>query len=418
VTHTVGVARLQLAAQASPYRWAILAVATLAQASACFLVQGLGPLAGYLQKALGLNAFEIGLLISAAQLVPVIGLLVAGELLDRFSERMIVGIGTLVVGLGLAGASTVTDYRSLLIWLLVVGAGYSTAQPGGSKSISTWFSQSQRGFAMGIRQAGLPLGGALAAATLPTIAANFGWQAAFLTGAAVAGFGAISFMAVYRSPGEPPSRARMSLTATLASRVALMRERSMRTVMWSGATLIIVQYGLLVFIALDLRERFGISLETGASLLVIAQSSGVVGRIGLAAWSDHCKWGRYFPIVICMWALVGGLGALLLVSHASLFWLGLLATWLGFFGFGWYGPWVAYTAEAAPADRVGFALGAAMAVNQIAIIGSPPLLGLIRDVTGSYAVNWLVLIAVLFVCMVMTRDWRERSVGSSCHPRA
>ena len=39
---------------------------------------------------------------------------------------------------------------------------YSVSQPGGSKVILKWFSKENRGLAMGIRQAGIPIGGALA----------------------------------------------------------------------------------------------------------------------------------------------------------------------------------------------------------------------------------------------------------------
>jgi MFS family permease len=215
-----------------------------------FPVQGLGPLAGFMQDALQLSAFEIGLLMSAAQFVPVIGLLIAGELLDRFSERLIVGLGTLVVGAALASASFASTYENLFIWLLIVGAGYSTAQPGGSKAVSNWFSKSQRGFAMGIRQAGLPLGGGLAAAILPSVAAAHGWQAAFLIGAIVACLGGALFIAVYRSPAEIRPQSAVSLKSAFAARLSLLGERSMRNIMLSGPVLITVQYGILVFFVL------------------------------------------------------------------------------------------------------------------------------------------------------------------------
>src|SRR5262245_61014218 len=257
------------APQERAYRWAALAVATIAQMSACFLVQGLGAIAGYMQQALDLTAFEIGLLVSAAQFVPIIGVLVAGELLDRFSERLIVGIGGLVVAAGLAGAAFATSYDSLLLWLLIVGAGYSTAQPGGSKAVSIWFATAQRGFAMGIRQAGLPLGGALAAAVLPFVAAAYGWPAAFLVGAGVAFVGAALFIAVYRSPDASLGRSAISWRSALAARLSLLRDPGMRRIMWSGVTLVSAQYGLLVFIVLDLRDRFGLALEAGASMLFI-----------------------------------------------------------------------------------------------------------------------------------------------------
>ncbi|EHA14838.1 MFS family transporter, partial [Halomonas sp. HAL1] len=74
------------------YRWVILLIATLSQAAACFFVQGIGAISVYIQADMALSAFQIGVLVSAAQLVPLVGLLVAGELLDRFSERLVVGV--------------------------------------------------------------------------------------------------------------------------------------------------------------------------------------------------------------------------------------------------------------------------------------------------------------------------------------
>ncbi|WP_273783589.1 MFS transporter [Bartonella sp. AU15XJBT] len=69
------------------YKWIVLLVATIAQASACFFVQGIGPLAEFFKKDFSLNHSQIGLLSSAAQFLPIIGLLVAGELRDKFNER-------------------------------------------------------------------------------------------------------------------------------------------------------------------------------------------------------------------------------------------------------------------------------------------------------------------------------------------
>ena len=52
------------------YRWTALGLATLAQVAGCFLVQGLGALGGQMQQALGLNAAQLGLLVSAANSRP------------------------------------------------------------------------------------------------------------------------------------------------------------------------------------------------------------------------------------------------------------------------------------------------------------------------------------------------------------
>ena len=82
--------------------------------------------------------------------------------------------------------------------------------------------------------------------------------------------------------------------------------------------------------------------------------------------------------------------------------LAVLAAWLGFFGLGWYGPWVAYLAETAPADQVGLTLGAAMAINQIGIIGAPPLLGLVHDLSGGYTALWGAVVAALAAAYALT----------------
>ncbi|EOG3621323.1 MFS transporter [Pseudomonas putida] len=182
------------------YRWVILAVATFAQASACFFVQGFGAIALNVQSEMGLSNWQIGTLVSAAQLIPLFGLLIAGELLDRYSERFVVGVGTVIVGVSLCCAALANSYTELLMILVLLGFGYSTAQPGGSKSVSNWFQGSQLGFAMGIRQAGLPLGGAMAALLLPFFASQYSVQTAFLVGGLVALFGAILFVLLYKKP--------------------------------------------------------------------------------------------------------------------------------------------------------------------------------------------------------------------------
>ncbi|MFF9645340.1 MFS transporter [Kitasatospora aureofaciens] len=227
------------------------------------------------------------------------GLLVAGELLDRYHERWVVGIGAAVVAAGLLLGSLAQGYAPLLLVLLVVGAGYSTAQPGGSKSVAAWFHPAQRGLAMGVRQAGLPLGGAVAAAVLSTVATRYGWRTALVVGGVVALLGAGLFTALYRRP----------------------------------------------------------------------------------------------PIAVAA----------------------LLFAWLGFFGIGWYGPWVAHPAESAPPGRTGFALGPVMAVNQLAVIRVPPSLGLLRDTAHSFAPAWAALAAATAVTLAVTArgDRTPRMKGSA-----
>jgi len=82
--------------------------------------------------------------------------------------------------------------------------------------------------------------------------------------------------------------------------------------------------------------------------------------------------------------------------------------WLGFFGIGWYGPWVAHLAESAPADRTGFALRSLLAVNQIAVVAVPPLLGLLNDATHSFTPAWGALsVLAAIVLPIRLRETRR-----------
>ncbi|MFF1697835.1 MFS transporter [Streptomyces sp. NPDC058257] len=380
------------------YRWVVLGIATFTQAASGFFVQGIGAIGIHLQRDLHLSTAQLGLLVSAAQLVPLVGLLVAGELLDRCDERWVVGAGAGAVAVGLLVASAAPGYVSLLLVLLLVGAGYSAVQPGGSKSVAAWFDASQRGFAMGVRQAGLPLGAALASAALPFVAEAFGWRATLVAGGLVALLGAAAFMGFYRRP--PVTAApreggeRASLRSRLGGRLRMVREPYMAQIMLSGTSLISVQCGVGILTVLYLHETASLGAGPAALVLVAVQGAGVVGRIALAAWSDRGGSGRRGSLVLCMAAVLVGMAVLMTPLGRSPAVACCTLVWLGFFGFGWYGPWVTHVTESAPPDRVGFALGLAMSVNQVAIVVMPPALGLLKDLADSFVPVWALLAAM------------------------
>ncbi|WP_329520175.1 MFS transporter [Spirillospora sp. NBC_01491] len=395
------------------YRWVILGIATFTQAASGFFVQGIGAMGVHLQRDLDLSTAQLGLLLSAAQTVPLAGLLVAGELLDRHSERWVVGTGACVVAAALLLGSAAPGYAALLLVLLIVGAGYSTVQPGGSKSVASWFDASQRGLAMGIRQAGLPLGGVLAAAALPFLADAFGWRATLVVGGLVALAGAAVFITFYRRPPAPGAphgtEPHASPAARLGTWARMLREPSMVKILLSGTSLVSVHSGVGVLTVLYLHDTTSLGAGPAALVLVAVQGAGAAGRVCLAAWSDRRGSGRYTCVMACMAAVIAGMIALMTPLGHSPAVACLLFIWLGFFGIGWYGPWVAYVAESAPPGRTGATLGLAMAVTQIAVILAPPVLGLLKDLTHSFTPAWALLSVMTAVTLTVTaRSGRQR----------
>ncbi|EVT87247.1 MFS transporter [Pseudomonas aeruginosa VRFPA09] len=232
----------------------------------------------------------------------------------------------------------------------------------------------------------------------------------------VAFLGALAFMLFYRTPPDAPAPganpAERDLGAVVKSRLAMITDPAMKNIVCSGVALISVQYGILVFTVLYLHETLEIGIGMAATLLFVAQGCGVAGRILLAAWSDRCRAGRYFPVMVCLGAVILGLLALVLLPLQSPLGMGLVVAWLGFFGFGWYGPWVAYVADTAPVGKTGFALGLAMAINQLAIVLAPPALGLLKDFSHSFVPGWLALCLMAAVALVVTA-WSGRGLPTA-----
>lgn len=370
------------------FRWVVLGAATFTQAASAFFVQGIGALGVQLRVDLGLSAAQLGLLASAAQLAPLAGLLVAGELLDRFDERWVVGLGASVVGGALVAGALAPGYAALLAVLLVVGAGYSAVQPGGSKSVASWFGASRRGTAMGIRQAGLPAGAALASAVLPPIAAAHGWRAACALGGLIALLGAAAFMIFYRRPPAPASA-----TPETGTRAGVLRSPALLRATLCGVSLVSVHSGIGLLTVLHLHDSASMPAGRAALILVAAQVAGMTGRILLAACSDRAR-SRQSVVTASMLAVVAGLAVLITPAGAHPATASLVLVWLGFFGIGWLGPWIALVTEAAPPGRTGFALGLVMTVTQVAIVVAPPVLGALRDVTGGFTAPWALLMTM------------------------
>lgn len=114
------------------YRWVILIIATFSQTCATFVNYGVGPLATFCQEIYNLSQFQTGLIVSAVNIGPIFSMLIFGNIMDKYGERWVVGIGSILLGLTMLITIPVNEYIYLLIVLAFVGVWYGTAQPGGA----------------------------------------------------------------------------------------------------------------------------------------------------------------------------------------------------------------------------------------------------------------------------------------------
>ena len=380
------------------YRWVILIIATFSQTCATFVNYGIGPLATFSQGVYQLSQFQTGLIVSAVNVGPIFSMLIFGNLMDKYGERWVVGLGSILLGLNMLIALPINEYVYLLIVLVFVGVWYGTAQPGGSSAIINWFPKNKnRGLAMGIRQTGIPLGGALASTTLPFFFYNYGLSSAKLAQAIVAILGGVIFLIFYKDHGMNAQRQQNYRFMEKINKIK--KNSSLYPVFFIGMSMISLQLIILAHLMSYLSSTLHISLSISGALLSVVLIGGAVGRILLAWISDNLFNGdRSKPLQLTILLTVITLIVLVyLLSYLPLWGVYILCFVLGFLGVGWYSLFIVLMSEKADKEFIGLTVSFGLTLNQIFIVLAPSLFGLLVDYFNGYKLPFFLLILFILI---------------------
>ena len=358
---------------------------TVAQAGATLDQQGLGSLAPFFAAELRLDHAALGALFGAIYLGSTLFTAPSGILVDRYGERTIVVGSGVLMGASVALGALVPHAGWLTGWLFVFGALYAASSPAGGRAILRWFSRN-RGMAMGVRQAGAPLGGALGALILPAVALTFGgYRPALVCGGAICALAAVAAGFGYREPPDDDAAAApVSMRALLRGMWRFVVERRAFAVNVGALLLASGQYSVVAFLVLGLlHDHYPRSL---ASLsLAIVMIAGTIARPLWGVLSDRVfAHERAYAL-----AIVGAIGAL------GCLWLGALgdsgrgaaavvaiAVVLGATLLGFTGLLNTVFAEIGGPAAAGSAMGVGLTFNYAAGFIAPPLFGVIVDRFG------------------------------------
>ena len=390
-----------------PQRWAILALVLAAQTAANIGPLGMPAIASLIRDDLGLTLTQAGSFISAYYIGPVLMSLPAGTMADQWGIARTLILGQLVVAGGLVAVSASGSYPALIVLMVIAGFGYGMLNPTSTKAVMSWFPLRQRATAIGLKQVGLPFGGALGAALLPVLALALGWRAALIVAAALLVVTAIASGLVYRDPPglERPARhtARRAVLSVLGSRDLWLVALS--TLVFAG-----MQTVWMAFLVLYLQSVVGLSLLGAARYLALAQVAGMTGRIAFGVLSDRTFDGRRRPplaIAGCLSALCS-LGIALTGPGSSATWLAVLAFVFGFAGIGWNGVQHTLMAELAGPASAGTAVGLGLAVSSLGVTVGPPLFGWCVEAVGGYRGPWIGLAVTMLAALALLALVRER----------
>ncbi|HDR7741634.1 TPA: MFS transporter [Bacillus pacificus] len=384
------------------YKWVMLIVATIAQTTATLITYGVGVFALFWKEEYALTNMESGLLVSVVNVGPLFCMLFVGRLLDQYNEKILISISSFLLGGSFLVTNIVSGLNGLLFVLLLVGMFYSVSQPGGSKVILKWFSKENRGLAMGIRQAGIPIGGALAGVLIPFLTIQYNVTYAINSIACICIIGGLLFFMFYKEPyvQVDARKGRIKISFWTQLKVVICK-KDLYPIYITGICMISLQMVLVGHFMKFLVKEQSITSIVAGTVFSVMFFSGMIGRVILASISDLFYNGnRRTPLFIAVCASIGLI--LLLVMSIHTVTSGVLygvSALLGFFSIGWFSLFIAEVAELAREDSVGITVSLALTFNQIAIIVAPILFGYIVDKKG-YTYAWLCIVVLLCISAV------------------
>jgi len=379
----------------SRYRWTILALGTIAQASYSAVFLGIPVMAPQLSDEYGLSLTEIGVVLAAFSIGSVLTLLPWGLLTDRVGERGVLAAGLAVASVALGLAAFSSGYLTLVLLLVLAGGAGASVNAASGRAVMGWFEASQRGLALGIRQTALPLGGAAAAVALPPIADAGGTKAGLLVLAAACLATAVAGAVGLRE--APPDDG----TAIGDVLNPLRDERMWRLAVGSGL-IVAAQISIMAFAVLFLHGARGLSTTAAAGVFAAMQLIGAALRILAGRWSDRVG-ARIAPLLKLSVALSVTLAVSAALTSAPLALLIPAFLAAGALSQSWNGLAFTATAELAGLSRAGAALGFQQTALAVASGLVPPLFALLVESSSWGAAFALAAILPLAGAALMRR---------------
>jgi sugar phosphate permease len=370
---------------------------------------GIPSIAPLIREDLGLSMAQAGSFLSAYYIGPSLMSLPAGWMADRWGVLATMVLGQVIMAAGLYTVAGTGSFPVLMVIMVCAGAGYGMLNPTTAKAVISWFPRRQRATVIGLKQVGLPLGGAIGASVMPPLALWLGWRAAVaLPATLIAILGVLTWL-LYRDPPAAADTGSMVVGATSFRSVIANRD------LWLVASATLVFAGMqtvwMSFLVLYLTEVVHVSLVHAGRYLVMAQVTGMAGRVIFGVLSDRLFGGRRRIVLViagvgstaCSLAMAGtgpGTGAWVLAPLALCF---------GFFGIGWNGVQYTLMAELVGPRGAGTAIGLGLAISSFGVSICPPIFGLAAERLGGFAGPWAglgIIMAATLCLLIPVREGR------------
>jgi MFS family permease len=296
--------------------WRMLGLGVAAQAAGTLLVSTPAYLIPLLHLHRGLPLAQAGLLAAAPTFGMMLTLVAWGAVADRHGERWVIAGGLALTAVFSLAAAAVPGYLGLGVLLLLGGAAAASTNSASGRVVVGWFPRSRRGLAMGIRQMSQPLGVAIAALAVPTLAGHVGiWVPLVLAGVLIA----VLAVACAAGIANPPRPDVSSGIAGRPDRPAnpYRDSRFLIRIHLLSVLLVVPQFTLSIFGLIWLITTFGWNATAAGAVIAAAQFLGAVGRILVGQLSDQLG----SRVRVLRWVAISGVAVMIaLAGCGALHW--------------------------------------------------------------------------------------------------
>jgi len=374
-----------------------LGVTVLMQVVSAFLAQAMPVIAPTLTDAAGVPPEQVGHLSSVISLGTLWFLVSGHVLLRRWGAVGVLQagaiLGAIAALLGLGGS-----WPAMLTAGLIIGLAYGPAPPAGSDILMRHSPRAQRALIFSIKQAGAPLGSAIAGLLLPAIVAASSWRWALVATAVISAAPAFlvePWRAELDSERQPVSGGLLSELFSLRSAVLPFRlTASRRSLLWlagAGFSFACVQGCLFSFYVTDLNTALGMRLTAAGTAFAVLQAVGMVARVAMGFLADRLGSGVLTLILLGLGSCLASLAAASL--GLDLPWAAVLAlsAVIGFIGVSWNGVFLAEVAQLAPEGRVSEVTAGTTLVIFLGYVAAPAAFTAGIPLLGGYAQCFLAI---------------------------
>ncbi|OTP87666.1 hypothetical protein B6D12_07610 [Gilliamella apicola] len=383
------------------YRWFVLGIGVLAQATFAMGFAGI-PITGILMReSYNFSLHELGFVLGSMGLGVAASEIVWGIITDKLGDKTVLILGLwsstlvfVVIALWLTpgNSNNGIKYLHLGAALAMAGACGGSINSSSGRTVMQWFDDSERGFAMSVRQTAIPVGGAIGTGLLPWLAYSYGFEVTFLALAVIGltvGFAVLFFI---KSKQDEFKNER---TSTLT--VSPLKSADVWKVVIAASFLTVPQMAVLTFGGVYMRDVLDINLTLISIILIGVQIGDGILRIWSGFYTDRKK-NRIS--LLKYYAVLSGIASFILCLMVNNTYSGVAFLVLtGLFGHAWHG--LAYTEAAVKAgvERAGTALGMVGSTVFFAYFLTPILVSNIAHSYGWGAV-WAVVAILTFASLL------------------